>query len=82
MQNWSDDITQQAINLLDRGLDYHMSSSARGWADNGLRLLKAGDVEEAVESICNAVAICDDPLAMHYLSQARELLAPERLASA
>jgi len=75
-------IVAQAIKLLDRGLDYHMSASARGWAENGLRLLKSGDIESGVESICNAAAICDAPLAIHYLHQVRELLAPERLASA
>ena len=75
-------IINQAIELLDRGLDYRMSSSARAWAESGLSQLRNGDIEDGIDSICNAAAICDEPLSTHYLIQARELLAPDRFASA
>lgn len=82
MQQHEPQDIKQAIDLLDRGLDYHMSSSARAWGENSLHLLRRGELETGIESLCNAVAICDDPLAMHYLVQAREILAPDRFASA
>lgn len=69
------------MRLVERSLDHHMDRIARAQGEDALWLMKQGRYEDAIEAVCNAAAFCNDHLALHFLHEARNLLAPDRFAS-
>jgi len=82
MANPTPQQVEQSIALLDRGLNYHMNRMARAQGEDALWMLKNARYDEAVEAVCNAVAVCDNHLAGQFLREVRSILAPDRFASA
>ena len=71
----------EAIALITNGLSFRMDQLAREWAEDALWLLKNGRHENGIDALCEATALCDDPVASHHLREARMLLAPDRISS-
>lgn len=72
---------KEALELIDHGLSYRMSQSAREFAEDSLWLFRNDRFESGVDSLCNAIGLCQDPVALKHLVEAREILAPDRIAS-
>lgn len=72
---------QQAIKLINSGLSFRMDMVAREWAEDALWLLKNDRIDAGVDSLCQSIGLCDQATALHLLEEARNLLAPDRIAS-
>lgn len=82
MSSFRPETIREAVQMLERGLEHPMDRIARAQGEDALWLIKQGRYDDAVEAVCNAVAFCDDHLALQFLHQARDLLAPDRFSSA
>lgn len=69
-----------AIKLLESGLSYYIPRSGRCQAEDALRFLRNGRTESGYEALAEAACVSDG-MAHHFLTEARSLLAPERVSS-
>ena len=72
---------KQAISLMESGLSFRMDQVAREFAEDALWLLKNDRFDAAVDELCQAAAMCSEPISSKYLVEARDLLAPDRITS-
>lgn len=71
----------QASDLIEHGLSFRMEQIARECAEDALWLLRHDRQEAGIDALCQAVGWCQEPVALKHLLEARELLAPDRIAS-
>lgn len=72
---------EQAISLINSGLSFRMNMMAREWAEDALWLIKNQRLEPGIDALCQSIGMCEEPVALHHLTEARNLLAPDRIAS-
>ena len=66
--------------MLESGLSYYIPRTGRYRAEDALWCLREGRTESAYEAIAEATCLSDG-VAKHFLQEARDLIAPERLSS-